>query len=85
MQPDAPAWTNWLFHCPWLFVFLFIGQWVLVSYVISLLSGWMELSHRFRDAELHLGLIDSVTYEQKRFERAQALAGPEWNYTLLPR
>jgi hypothetical protein len=50
MQPDIPAWIDWLFNRPWLFVFLFVAQWALVSYVISLLSGWMELSRRFRDA-----------------------------------
>ena len=50
MQPDIPAWIDWLLNRPWLFVFLFVAQWALVSYVISLLSGWMELSRRFRDA-----------------------------------
>jgi hypothetical protein len=50
MQPDIPAWIDWIFNRPWLFVFLFVAQWTLVSYVISLLSGWMELSRRFRDA-----------------------------------
>ena len=49
MHPDVPGWTDWLLSRPWLFVILFAAQWVLVSYLISLLSGWMELSRRFRD------------------------------------
>ena len=41
---------NWLFNQPWFFVLQFIALWAVVSYTISLLSGWKELSHRFRDA-----------------------------------
>ena len=52
MRPGA-AWINWLFNRPWLFFFLFIAQWALVSYIISLLSGWTELSRRFRDASAY--------------------------------
>jgi len=58
MHPDIPAWIDWLFNRPWLCVFLFVAQWALVSYVISLLSGWMELSRRFRDA----GAYDSYQW-----------------------
>ena|ERR1700730_15481335 len=47
MQPNLPAWTTWLF--PTVFVLLFIALWAAVCFVISRLSGWTTLSHRFRD------------------------------------
>jgi hypothetical protein len=41
---------NWLFNNPLIFVLYFIAVWVLVSYVIGLLSGWVFLSRRFPDS-----------------------------------
>ena len=42
-------WMNWLFSNPLFFVLYFIALWVLVSYIVGLLSGWLSLSRRFRD------------------------------------
>jgi hypothetical protein len=41
---------NSLFHHPVLFVFYFIALWAVSLYVVSLLSGWSALSHRFRNS-----------------------------------
>jgi hypothetical protein len=47
MQPNLPAWTNWLF--PVIFLLLFVALWAAVCWVIGQLSGWTKLSHRFCD------------------------------------
>lgn len=41
-------WMNWLLSNPFFFALYFIALWVLVSYVLGLLSGWIALSRRFR-------------------------------------
>jgi hypothetical protein len=48
-MPSNERWINWLFNNPPFFALYFIALWVLVSYVLGLLSGWLVLSHRFRD------------------------------------
>ncbi len=49
MLTNVPAWINWLFNHPPLFVLQFIALWGLVCYTIGQLSGWTLLSRRFRD------------------------------------
>jgi len=49
-MPTNERLMNWLFNNPLIFALYFIVVWVLVSYVIGLLSGWVSLSRRFRDS-----------------------------------
>jgi hypothetical protein len=48
-MPTNERWMNWLLNYPPFFVLYFIAVWVLVSYVLGMLSGWVILSRRFRD------------------------------------
>jgi hypothetical protein len=49
MPTNEPS-INWVFTNPLFFVIYFIALWVLVSYLVGLLSGWIALSRRFRDS-----------------------------------
>src|ERR1700737_4025492 len=55
MQPQPPAWLDWVFHHPPFFVLLFVGTWALTLHVLGIISGWALLAKRFRSTGMLCG------------------------------
>jgi hypothetical protein len=46
-MPYPPAFMDWLLARPYYFAIFFFALWALVSFIISMASGWNVLSRRF--------------------------------------
>jgi len=55
MQPQAPAWLDWVLHHPPFFVLLFVATWALTLHLLGMISGWAILSKRFRFTGMFCG------------------------------
>ena len=68
MQPQPPAWLDWVFHHPPFFVLLFVATWALTLHLLGMISGWAILSKRFRFTGMFCGQSWPFRSARMRFQ-----------------